>query len=350
MARFKRGLVVGKFSPLHRGHEALIRLAQASCEEAFVISYSRPEFPGCEASLRDTWLAECFPQVHRLVVTDAVLRSRTSGEDEFTSVPPNDAPGPVHRDFCAFLCETHFRSQVDAVFTSEDYGSGFAEHLTRRWRAKDRDAAAVAHVSLDRDRVTVPISASRIRADVHTHRDWLSPCVYASFVRRVCILGGESSGKSVLASALADRLSTAYVPEYGRELWMEKAGQLVYDDMLRIALRQIELEEAAARRAYRYLFCDTSPLTTLFYGLEMFGRTDTTLEALALKPYDFHVLCAPDFEFVQDGTRRDAEFRQRQHAWYVNQLGRLGVRYCLAEGPLEARVDQVAAQLAVEFA
>jgi HTH-type transcriptional repressor of NAD biosynthesis genes len=234
---------------------------------------------------------------------------------------------------------------VDAVFTSEDYGVGFAEHLTRRFRAKRPHAAPVEHVSVDRRRVQSPVSGSLIRENVHQYRNWLSPRVYASFVQRICMVGGESSGKSTLAEALAQRFETAFVPEYGRELWVAKAGELAYEDMLDIAVRQIEREHSAARRSHRYLFCDTSPLTTYFYSLEMFGRADEVLATLAARPYDLYILCAPDFDFVQDGTRRDAEFRQRQHAWYLEQFTRRGVNYLLAEGPVLARVEQIAAHL-----
>ena len=48
MSRYRTGLVVGKFSPLHRGHELVIGAAFAHCAEVVVLSYSRPEFPGSE--------------------------------------------------------------------------------------------------------------------------------------------------------------------------------------------------------------------------------------------------------------------------------------------------------------
>ena len=342
--RFRRGLVVGKFSPLHRGHEALIHRAQDSCDELIIISYSKPEFAGCEARRREQWLAELYPNARRFVVTDDFLREHARDNAEFTAMPTNNAPDATHRDFCAFLLETFAQTDVDALFTSEDYGTGSAHHLTERFRS--RRHRAVEHISVDLDRSMVPISGSQIRTDVHAHRNWLAPCVYAGFVQRICILGGESSGKSVLAQALAERFDTAFVPEYGRELWMAKGGQLVYDDMLEIARRQIEREQSAARHAARYLFCDTSPLTTLFYSFDMFGRADVALEGLALRSYDLHVLCAPDFEFIQDGTRRDAEFRLRQHHWYLEQFGHLGVHYLLAQGPVQTRVGQIAARLA----
>jgi NadR type nicotinamide-nucleotide adenylyltransferase len=195
---------------------------------------------------------------------------------------------------------------------------------------------------VDANREAIPISGTQIRADVHAHRDWLPPEVYASFVRRVCLLGGESSGKSVLARTLAERLGTQFVPEYGRDLWTRKKGALEFDDLLEIATTQVALEEAAARQANGVIFCDTSPLTTLFYSLDLFGRADPGLEALANRHYDQYVLCAPDFPFVQDGTRRDEDFRRRQHEWYLKELNERGLRYALATGALDARVEQIA--------
>ncbi len=113
-----------------------------------------------------------------------------------------------------------------------------------------------------------------------------------------------------------------HVAEYGRELWEERAGQLAFADLLRIAEEQVAREQEAAGRAREWLVCDTTPLTTLFYSHVMFGCADPALEALAGRPYDVVVLCQPDFPFVQDGTRQDETFRARQHRWYEAELAR----------------------------
>ncbi|MDF2622573.1 MAG: ATPase [Kosakonia cowanii] len=54
MKRFASGLIVGKFAPLHCGHERLINTALAQCERLWLISYSVPELPGCEPEKRET--------------------------------------------------------------------------------------------------------------------------------------------------------------------------------------------------------------------------------------------------------------------------------------------------------
>src|SRR5436190_17920992 len=97
---FRRGLVVGKFSPLHRGHEILIRRAFELCREVVIISYSKPEFARCEAAERERWLAELFPAARRLVVTGALLAD--FGDPEHRALPANDADETTHRRFVAF--------------------------------------------------------------------------------------------------------------------------------------------------------------------------------------------------------------------------------------------------------
>ncbi len=337
---FRCGLVVGKFAPLHRGHELLIQRAIAECDEVRVISYANPEPAGCEAARRERWLATMFPQTRRLVVTDEFLSSLPSTWTGLRRLPRDSDDEEIHREFVARLCLEVFGDRVDAVFTSEDYGDPFAHALTRHFRSVDPTAPAVTHVCIDRTRQIVPISGTRLRADIHANRGFLSPSVYASFVRRVAVLGGESSGKSTLAVAVATALETRHVAEYGRELWETQAGKLSESDLLKIARVQIEREECAAA-ANVWIVCDTTPLTTLFYAHAMFGRADPVLARLAERSYDVTILCEPDFAFVQDGTRRDEAFRAKQHAWYQRELSERGIDWVTVRGTIEERVESV---------
>ncbi len=116
--------------------------------------------------------------------------------------------------------------------------------------------------------------------------------------------------------------------EYGRELWESQDGVLAYDDLLKIGREQLRREAQTLLAARRWLFCDTSPLTTYFYCVEMFGKAEQELAQLAEHRYDLVLLCAPDFPFIQDGTRRDGDFRARQHAWYQARAGAAGDRLC----------------------
>lgn len=326
--QFECGLVVGKFAPLHRGHQYVIDTALSQCRHVVLLSYSNPEPPGCETERRERWLQQLYPQTTRLVVSN-----------ERRAIPPNNADDDTHRAFTAELLKSVIGRQIDAVFTSESYGDGFAAYLERYFRRP------VQHVLVDAARGVVPTSGTSIRANPHASRQFLHPTVYASFVDRVVCLGGESSGKSTLTEALARAHDTKHAPEFGRELWMDRGGTLEFDDLLLIGRTQLEREDRLAEQSNRYLFCDTSPLTTLFYCLDQFGKAAPELEQLSDRSYALTILCAPDFDFVQDGTRREPEFRLKQHEWYVRELQRRGVPYIEVRGSVEARVEQVTTEL-----
>jgi NadR type nicotinamide-nucleotide adenylyltransferase len=345
--RWRLGLVVGKFSPLHNGHELLIDTALSECEAVRVLSYVKPSLPKCPPAVRRAWLERRFPNARILVLDEDTL----AGRHDAPPWPEDYADELLHRRFVGYLCREVLGERPDVVFTSEAYGPGFAAELARYFETRDgsgpcqQSGVRVAHVAVDPARARVPISGTRLRDDPHGNREYLSPEVYAHFVERVALLGGESTGKSTLARALAQHFRTVHVDEYGRTLWEAQGGELTEADLLQIATTQVAHEDQAAQRAKRYLFCDTSPLTTRLYSEWMFSRVDPRLEALASHSYTLTILCAPDFAFQQDGTRRDEAFRAQQHERYLAELERRSVPYLLVEGDLERRVRTVARAL-----
>ena len=319
MTRFARGLVVGKFAPLHRGHEAVIDAARAACDHVTVMTWANPEPPGMPAAVREAWLRTLYPDVEVVAVEPA-------------AAPPDDAPDGVQRAFTASLLP----APVDAVFTSEAYGPGLAAAL---------DAA---HVAVDPERRRVPTSGTAIRADVHGQRRWLDPRVYAHFVQKVVLYGAESTGKSTLTLALAEAFGTASVEEYGRTLWEERGGDLPLADYVEIAEGHRALEEAALLRSVRYLFVDTSAITTQQYAFFFHGACPPRVRALAdacRDRYDLSLLCARDIPFDQDGTRVFEQVQQYQDGAIRNDLAIRGIPYTVVRGRLEDRVAQVRALL-----
>ncbi|OQW86042.1 MAG: hypothetical protein BWK72_19170 [Rhodoferax ferrireducens] len=317
-----RGLVVGKFAPFHRGHEFLISNALSQCDELLILSYTSRDFPVCDAARRRQWIQKSFPEV-RVVVFDAT-----------DNVPDDEASDSVQREFVARkLRELEYLPTH--VFTSEDYGLGFAEHLSTSL------LQPITHVSVDPSRGNHPVSATDIRADVHGNRHWLPPHVYADFVERIALIGAESTGKSTLGFWLSQQLETQFAGEYGRELWEQKHGQLSFDDLLLIGQRQVEREMRLAETANRFLICDTTPLTTLFYSLNYFQMADPRLTRLACRRYDHVILLLPDFPMVQDGTRQDEAFRLQQHHWYVRELVERNLEYLDVSGSIAARQQQL---------
>jgi HTH-type transcriptional regulator, transcriptional repressor of NAD biosynthesis genes len=338
--RFGVGVVVGKFAPLHLGHEWLIEQASLQCGHLLILSYNNPEFDRCGVETRRHWLSTRFPK-HEVHVFDSASLSR---ECAALGIPPRPLPKNNVSDedqqrFLAWLLRCVLQRLPDALFCSETYGPSCAQRLTL-WLNHP-----VESILVDIARANMPISGTLIRQNPHELRHWMSSAVHKTFIRRIVLLGGESSGKTTLTSALAARFETNWVPEYGRQLWEQQEGVLSETDLLKIAREQIRREDAALSSANRFVFCDTSPLTTAGYGGWMFGRVDAELAALARRFYDGIVLCNPDFAFVQDGTRRDETFRNQQHAWYREQLVEFADRVLVVSGDVQSRVAQVASWL-----
>jgi HTH-type transcriptional regulator, transcriptional repressor of NAD biosynthesis genes len=290
----KRGLIVGKFYPPHRGHKHLIDSARARVEELTVIVCRKPgEMPA--ADLRAAWLREIHPDVRFIVVDDEL-----------------DA------DDSRLWAENSIRwigFRPDLVFTSEDYGESFARHL------------GCGHVQVDKARAAVPVSGTMVRRDPLGCWEFLEPPVRAYYARRVCLVGAESTGKTTLAGELARHYRTAWVAEYGREYSERKLaeeGAYSWDsaEFEHIARRQCELEEEAARRANRVLICDTDAFATSVWHRRYFGARSDAVEAIAARQRrpDLYLLSDVDAPFVQDGTRDGESIRAWMHETFVAEL------------------------------
>jgi HTH-type transcriptional regulator, transcriptional repressor of NAD biosynthesis genes len=313
------GLVVGKFYPPHRGHKHLIDRARAQVDELIVMVCHHPSqrVPG---ELRQRWLRELHPDCDIRLVPDE-LEDDSAQWAEFTVRYLGRAP--------------------DVVFSSEAYGPRFAAFMGAR------------HVMVDQLRTTVPVSATAIRARPLQHLDWLEPCVRAWFVRRVVLVGAESTGKTTLLHALADHYRTTYVLEFGREHWERKVSGLSMSDPLpgwsreefvQIATEQQRRENEAARSADRVLFCDTNAFATGTWHERYYGSRDAEVDAIgATDRVDLYLLTAPDVPFVQDGFRDGETIRQWMHDRFLAQLTAAGARFRLIEGPFEGRLAQAVA-------
>ena len=296
---YNKGIVVGEFRPLHKGHELLIQSALAECTEVMIISYTSVNY-GFPVGLRERWLKEMFPST-RVVV-------KSSG------MPDDDADGDLHRRFCCEIMEEQ-NFIDDVIFTSEDYGVGFAEFTSTYFEK------IVSHVCVDEARKVVPISGTTLRSWPRESMMWqkyTSDVVRESPVR-VMFIGPESSGKSTISTHLASVTGRPCIQEYGRTLFEQK-GHLDLDDMVIIAKTQLQYEAEAIEAGHDLIFCDTSPLVTEFYSKEWYGPVHPELEKIAESKYDLILFCERDFGYIDDGTRNGVEFGDKQIRYYRQNL------------------------------
>ena len=124
---------------------------------------------------------------------------------------------------------------------------------------------------------------------------------------RIAIFGTESTGKSALAAALAERFDEPWAPEYVRQFWDEHDGRIVAADLDAIARGQIANEEAAVARARRVVFCDTDLLTNVLWADLLFpgGCPDWVREEAERRSrqYALYLLCDTDLPWEPDPQR-----------------------------------------------
>lgn len=320
----KRGLVIGKFCPLHKGHQFLIETALNEVDELHIWSWSVPDFSEFPPKLREHWLRTLYPQARVEVLSSESVTIRFPGLE----LPQNTAPDIEHQTFVAKLWKRLLGQPLYAVYTSEAYGDPLVAVLNRLLAQPH----PIIHRLVDLDRSRISISGTQLRTAWQP--GWLSPIVHETTRRRVVFLGAESSGKSTLSVWASQTLGGVAISEYGRTLWEQKGGRLAFEDMLQIATTQIALEDKAC---HPWRFCDTSPLTTLFYSHALFGKADDALSQLSHRSYDLTFLCMADFPMIQDGTRQSEAFRQQQESWYLTELHRRQIPFTRLRGDLTRR-------------
>jgi len=189
--------------------------------------------------------------------------------------------------------ENALPDKVDYIFGSEQYC----------WRlAKELNAACVP---VDNFRQNFPISGTEMRDDAFAHWDQLPKVVRPHFLKKVCIVGSEATGKTILAAKLADYFNTVSVPEYAGVYLKALNRPTTYEDIEVFALGQASSEESLAKEANRVLICDTDPITTKLWSRRLYDEKYPPVldRMIAQHDYDLYILANTDPAWVPDAHR-----------------------------------------------
>lgn len=195
-------------------------------------------------------------------------------------------------------------------------------------------------------------------------------------MRKIAIVGPESSGKTTLCKALADYYDAPWVEECARGYLENQDGRYVEADLLAIASLQHDIEIFEESRAWdrhmeahahlsppydpsgahmptRYpelplLLCDTDMITVRIWSEEKFGRCDPALVELSEAwPYDHWLLCRPDIPWEPDPLRENPHDRDRLFEVYETMLRDLSKPFIVIEGDQAARMRKATALIDV---
>lgn len=157
-------------------------------------------------------------------------------------------------------------------------------------------------------------------------------------IRKIVVIGPESTGKSTLCERLALHFRTKWVPEFAREYLLNHGKAYDYGDLLKIAKGQIALEdriftELSAETSGVYGSLDKSLPVPLFVDTDLwvmkvwceyvFGNCHQwIIDQISSRRYDFYLLCNTDLPWVGDELREypDLETREKLYRMYKDIL------------------------------
>lgn len=311
----KRGLVIGKFMPIHKGHIALINFAAIHCDE-LIVSMSFTPDDKIDPVLRFQWIREIFkdqPNIKPAIIADD-FDDETLPLNERTNIWANR------------MREVY--PKIDILFSSEFYGTPFAINLQAE------------HILFDEPRKFTPVSATLIRNNPFKYWDYIPDEVRSYFVKKICFFGPESTGKSTMAEKMALHYNSVFVPEVARELIT--SNDITVDDIIDIGIAQTARVKEKARVANKIVFCDTDLITTKIYSHYYLNEVPEILNDLENEiKYDLYFLMDIDVEWVADHLRDFGNRRLEMFNLFKSELEKRGINYILISGSYKEREENV---------
>ncbi len=306
-----RGLVIGKFMPVHAGHIALIEFARKQCDQLIVsMSYTRAD--PIDPQQRFAWIKEIFKNDPNIIPEISV----DDFDDE--SLPLNERT-KIWADFL----KRRF-PKIDLIFSSEEYGDYLARHL------------GATHKLYDLKRERISISATKIREQPFQFWSFIPELVRPYFIKVICFYGPESTGKSTMAKHIAEIYNTEFVPEVARE--MISSNEFNLEDIIRIGKAQTQRIEDKLKTANKILFCDTDLITTQIYSLQYLWTVPEILFDLEKEiHYDKYFLFDIDVPWVADGLRDLGTQREKMMKVFEDELVKRNIQPIRVKGNWEER-------------
>lgn len=174
-------------------------------------------------------------------------------------------------------------------------------------------------------------------------------------VKKIVVIGPESTGKSTLCEQLATHYNTVWVREYAREYLLQNGTAYDYDNLLDIAKGQIGGEEKTVGSwqlaqddqpstiHHQPVFIDTDMYVMKVWCEFVFEKCHHwILNRIVERPYDLYLLCNVDLPWVKDELREypDLVSRKKLYHHYKDIMVNQNVPWIDISGNYEERLQK----------
>ena len=160
------------------------------------------------------------------------------------------------------------------------------------------------------------------------------------------ITGPESSGKTTLATQLADYWKTPLVAEASRN-YLKGKDSYQQRDLLEIAKQQHKQEQTALSLLPERIICDTDLLVIMIWSEVKYGYCDSWIYSTFesnIKKNNFcrhYYLCDSNIPWQADPRRENPHNRDELFDLYLKKLKEYELDYRIVKGKPRQRLQQV---------
>lgn len=177
-------------------------------------------------------------------------------------------------------------------------------------------------------------------------------------MKKIVIIGPESTGKSTLCEQLASYYNSVWVKEFAREYLLKNGTAYTFDNLLDIAKGQIANEESVlshwsltregvsgqqSTNRDQPIFIDTDMYVMKVWCEFVFEKCHHwILNRIAERKYDLYLLCNTDLPWVKDELREypDPETRENLYQHYKDIMINQQVPWVDISGDYDQRLQK----------